>query len=100
MWNIWGREEVGKREGMRSLGRHRHRWKKILKQIFKKYDGGSGHGLHPPNSGQGRVVSSCEHDNNYNFYNQQTHTLYFVGHFIGLPTCFDPYGSSSGHLIH
>ena len=27
------------------------------------------------------------------------HTLYFVGHFIGLPTCFDPYGSSSGHLI-
>jgi hypothetical protein len=28
------------------------------------------------------------------------HTLYFVGHFIGFPTCFDPYGSSSGHLIH
>jgi hypothetical protein len=35
-----------------------------------------------------------------NFYNQQMHTLYFVGHFIGLKTCFNPYGSSSGHLIH
>jgi hypothetical protein len=35
-----------------------------------------------------------------NFYNQQMHTLHFVGHFIGLPTCFDPYGSLSGHLIH
>jgi hypothetical protein len=26
-----------------------------------------------------------------NSHNQQMHTLYFVGHFIGLPTCFDPY---------
>jgi hypothetical protein len=33
-------------------------------------------------------------------YIQQMHTLYYVKHFIGLPTCFDPEGSSSGHLIH
>jgi hypothetical protein len=26
--------------------------------------------------------------------------FYFLGHFIGLLTCFDPYGSSSEHLIH
>jgi hypothetical protein len=33
---------------------------------------------------------------------QQMHTLYFVfvRHFTSLPTCFDPCGSSSGHLIH
>jgi hypothetical protein len=31
---------------------------------------------------------------------QQMHTLYYVEHFTGLPTCFDPEGSSSGHLIH
>ena len=31
---------------------------------------------------------------------QQMHTLYCVKHFTGLPTCFDPVGSSSGHLIH
>jgi hypothetical protein len=36
------------------------------------------------------------HFSDSNFYNQQMHTLYFVGHFIRLPTCFDPYGSSSG----
>jgi hypothetical protein len=40
----------------------------------------------------------CEISNN--FYNQQMHTLYFVGYFIGLLTYFDPYGSSSGYLIH
>jgi hypothetical protein len=37
------------------------------------------------------------------FCSQQMHTLYFVfvRHFTSLPTCFDPYGSSSsGHLIH
>jgi hypothetical protein len=30
------------------------------------------------------------------------HPLYFVfvRHFTILPTCFDPCGSSSGHLIH
>jgi hypothetical protein len=33
-------------------------------------------------------------------YIQKMHTLYYVKHFIGLPTCFDPEGSSSGHLIH
>jgi hypothetical protein len=31
---------------------------------------------------------------------QQMHTVYYVKHFIGLLTCFDPEGSSSGHLIH
>jgi hypothetical protein len=36
------------------------------------------------------------------FCSQQTHTLYFVfvRHFTSLPTCFDPCGSLSGHLIH
>jgi hypothetical protein len=36
------------------------------------------------------------------FCSQQMHILYFVfvRHFTSLPTCFDPCGSSSGHLIH
>jgi hypothetical protein len=33
-------------------------------------------------------------------YIQQMHTLFYVKHFIGLPTCFDPQESSSRHLIH
>ena len=35
---------VGKPEGKRSLGRPRRRWEDNIK-IFKKWDGGGGHGL-------------------------------------------------------
>jgi hypothetical protein len=31
---------VGRSEGRRPLGRPRHRWRIILKRIFKKWDGG------------------------------------------------------------
>jgi hypothetical protein len=31
---------VGRSEGRRPLGRPRHRWRIILKWIFKKWDGG------------------------------------------------------------
>jgi hypothetical protein len=36
---------VGTPEGMRPLGRLRHRWGTITKWIFKKWCGGGGHGL-------------------------------------------------------
>jgi hypothetical protein len=40
--------------------------------------------------------------NTSKFCSQQMHTLYFVfvRHFTSLPTCFDPCGSSSAHLMH
>jgi hypothetical protein len=37
-------------------------------------------------------MSCSVHFCDNNFYNQQMHTLYFVGHFRGLPTCFDRLG--------
>jgi hypothetical protein len=36
---------VGRPEGRRPLGRPRHRWRIILKWIFKKWDGGAWTGL-------------------------------------------------------
>jgi len=31
---------VGKPEGKKQLGRHRHRWQDYIKIVFKKWDGG------------------------------------------------------------
>jgi hypothetical protein len=33
------RYSVGKPQGKRTLGKHRRRWRKILKWIFKVWDG-------------------------------------------------------------
>ena len=38
--HVWKRGEVGKPEGKKSLGRPRRRWEKILRWIFRKWDGG------------------------------------------------------------
>jgi hypothetical protein len=48
------------------------------------------------------VGNTEEYRNTSKFCSQQMHTLYFVfaRHFTSLPTCFDPCGLSSGHLIH
>jgi len=43
------RDLVGKPEGKRPLGRRRHGWENILRQIFRKLD--AGHGLDRAGSG-------------------------------------------------
>ena len=50
---------VGKSEGKRPLGRHRHRWKDNIKMDLHEV-GCWGHGLDRSHSGYGQVEGTCE----------------------------------------